>query len=413
MDSVGTNRWTAVAACRDLGKSRLAAYCALWFLVTRPRSLVFTCAPIWEQVEQALWAEIRGIYKDSILPELFPTWELQNTAIKTHDPLWRAIGVTSQKPENIEGRHGDHVLVILDESKGIGDDFFSSVQGMLSQETSKLLAIGTPGPPIGWFARAFVEDRDLWGGHFQVSSKTIPRLAKHYEAEKKRLGPNNPWFLQQQEARFAGADENTVIPRDAVLDASERRFDVKNQKITMRWPRILSLDPAAKGSDEAVLTFRWGPKIVKQMCWNGHDEMWTANQCAKEAVDFRAHKVVIDDVGLGAGIRSRVRQLLQQTPIHVMGFHGGRPPKDTEQFLNAKAAMVFNLRDRFIAGDIEIPPDNKLIAQLCAWTFEWTSSGKTKIVDPADSPDRADSLLLAFVPDYLGEGIAFRRERWL
>lgn len=413
MTAVSENRWTAVAACRDLGKSRLAAYLALWFLITRPRSLVFTCAPIWEQVEQALWAEIRGIYQDSILPQLFPLWELQNTAIKTHDPLWRAIGVTSKDPQNIEGRHGDHVLVILDESKGIGDEFFSSVQGMLSQPTSKLLAIGTPGPPVGWFARAFSVDRALWGAHFQVSSATIPRLRPHYEAERKRLGPTNPWFRQQQEAQFAGADEATVMPMDTVQDAMERRIATTEYAVTARWPRVVSLDPAAKGSDDSVLTYRWGPIIQKQLVWNGRDEMWTARKCAIEAVDYRAKIVVIDDVGLGAGIRSRVRQSLANTGIQVYGFNGGSSPRDTEQYANAKAEQIFALRNRFLRGEIQIPKDPVLFGQLCAWTMAWTAAGKTKVVDPADSPDRADSLMLAFCADSMGQGFAFKRVGWL
>ena len=413
MRAVGKGRWTAVAACRDLGKSRLAAYVALWFLVTRPRSLVFTCAPVWDQVEQALWAEIRGIYTDSKLPKLKPTWELQNAAIKTDHPLWRAIGVTSKEVENIEGRHADHVLVILDESKGISDEFFSSVQGMLSQPTSKLLAIGTPGVPSGWFARAFGVDRELWNSHFQVSSATIPRLAPHYWAERKRLGPNNPWFLQQQEAKFAGADEATVIPQDTVMEAVERKYDIKDQRQTMRWPRILSLDPAAKGSDDSVLTFRWGPVILKQQVWNGQDEMWTANKTADEAVQFKAHTVIIDEIGLGAGIRSRVRQLLRPTPIQVYGFHGGKPARDTERFINTKAEMVFRLKDRFQRGEIQIPNDPKLISQLCGWTMEFTASGKTKIVDPADSPDQADSLMLAFCADNVGQGFKFQKVGWL
>lgn len=413
MAAVAKGRWTAVAACRDLGKSRVAAYLALWFLVTRPKSLVFTCAPVWDQVEQALWAEIRGIYTDSILPKLFPKWELQNAAIKTEHPLWRAIGVTSKDVENIEGRHADHVLVILDESKGISDEFFSSVQGMLSQPSSKLLAIGTPGAPAGWFARAFSVDRALWNAHFQVSSRTIPRLAKHYEAERARLGPMNPWFMQQQEAKFAGADEATVIPMDTIEAAIAREYDLEDQSVTGNWPRILSLDPAARGSDDSVLTYRWGPVVLKQLWWNGRDEMWTANKTADEAVQFRAHTVVIDEVGLGAGIRSRVRQLLAPTFIPVFGFHSGRPARDSDRFINTKAEQIFELKDRFRAGNIKIPNDPVLIGQLCGWTMEFTATGKTKIVDPPDSPDRADSLMLAFASDSLGTGFKFRKVGWL
>lgn len=410
MRAVSNSRWTSVAACRDLGKSRIAAYLAAWFLVTRPKSLVFTIAPTWSQVEEALWTEIRTIWQESVLPSLLPGWEVMNTQIKTNDPNRRALGVTSKDVQNIEGRHADEVLVIVDESKGVEDQFFNSIQGMLSQSSSKLLAIGTPGAPRGWFARSFSTDMSLWDSRFQVSAATIPRLLPHYLAEKHRLGANNPWFRQQQEAQFAGADEFSLLPLDKIEDATRRYEDYLDPV----GPRTMALDPAGKGSDDSVLTYRHGNRILKQESWNGWDEMKTASHAAGCSVKFQPSKLIIDEIGIGAGIRSRVRELLANTTIDVIGFNAGRKPKRSDRYMNRKTEECFKLRDRFINDQIEIPNNPILIEQLCSWKTEFTASGKTKVVDPDDeSPDRADSLLMAFAADSVGNSFRQLSPSWL
>lgn len=409
MRAVAESRWTSVAACRDLGKSRIAAYLATWFLVTRPNSLVFTVAPTWAQTIEALWAEIRGIWYSSALPELLPGWEVLTTKINTNDPLWRAIGVSSKDVQNLEGRHGAETLVIIDESKGVSDEFFNSIQGMITQRSSKLLAIGTPGAPRGWFARSFSVERSLWDKSFQISASQIPRLLEHYEREKRRLGESNPWFRQQQEAKFAGADEFSLLPIDNIEDAV-KRYDLPWED---NGTRMMSLDPAGKGSDDSVLTFRIGDRITHQEAWNGWDEMRTAMHAAKKAADFRPKKIVVDEIGIGAGIRSRVREILAPTGIEVVGFNAGRSPKRTDRYMNRKTEEAFKLRERFLTNRIIIPNDPTLIEQLCSWTTDFTASGKTKLVDPEDSPDRADSLLLSFAADSVGNSFRQMSPSWL
>jgi hypothetical protein len=61
------------------------------------------------------------------------------------------------------------------------------------------------------------------------------------------------------------------------------------------------------------------------------------------------------------------------------------------------------LRERFYSGDISIPNDEKLIAQLANIKFKYTSSGiliqkKEELRKKGKpSPDRADSLALCYM----------------
>lgn len=151
---IAANRFVAVKSARDVGKTRTAAYVTLWFLCTRPGSLVFTVAPIWRQVEN-LWLEIRTVWSASRLPAIFPQWEMLRTELRTTRPTWRAIGVASDSEERLEGEHGNPTLVVCDEAKGIPDATYTSLQGMIGGPEDKVVAISTPGIPSGWFYRAF------------------------------------------------------------------------------------------------------------------------------------------------------------------------------------------------------------------------------------------------------------------
>jgi len=405
LEAAKRSPWIAIAACRKAGKTRLAAFLVLWFLCTRANSLVITIAPVWSQVVQVLWADIRHLWAVSKLPRIFPTWQVLTHEIQTHPltPKWRAYGLASNDVQNLEGRHpaaGQPTLVITDESKAIGDGFFDSLQGMLSEGDSILLSIGTPGVPLGFFYRAFTKDRTLWNFVKRVRADEIPRLAKKCESERLRLGESDPFFRQQWLAEFTGAEDGVVIPFQYVERAIGRKFDAHPT-----FKKILSLDVADGGADENVLTYRWGPVILRQESWQGVDPMQTASRVARAAADFGAQIVVVDEIGIGAGVRSRIRELLKESGILVFGFNASRSARDKERYANVKAEEVFFLRERFLNDEISIPNIPLLIGQLCSWKTEFTAAGKTKIVDPDDSPDNADSCLMSFAADRLGAAV--------
>lgn len=409
--------WIAVAACRKAGKTRLAAFIALWFLCTRANSLVLTIAPTWPQVKDSIWADIRHLWIVSKLPRIFPSWEPLHTEIKTHPltPKWRAIGLTSDTVQNLEGRHpasGQPALIILDESKGIRDDFFESIQGMLGEAgvQSRLIAIGTPGLPMGWFYRAFARERHLWN-QFKVKASDIPRLAGRAEERRKRVGAEDPFYLQQEMAEFCGGDEGILIPFSRVEKAIGRVFAPQPT-----WRRIAALDIAGTGDDESVLTFRTGPMITKIESWQGWDPMKSASRVAESLARFDPEVFVYDDVGIGGPVGSRIRELVGNKRMQIVGFNAGKSPRDKERYANIKAEEAFVLRARFLADvpdingvmgpDVGLPLNEPMVVeQLCSWTTDYNEKGRTKVIDPPDSPDHADSSLMNFAADRLGQSV--------
>lgn len=416
----------AVAACRGAGKTRAAAILVLWFMDTRPDCLVVTIAPVWSQVVQALWAEIRYLWGVSNVSRRRPDWDVLTHEIKTPSPMWRAYGMAAKDPQNLEGRHGKTaVLVVVDESKAVSEEINNSIRGMLWREgvESMLVSIGTPGAPIGWFYRAFGQERTSWDLVRQVSALDIPRLRGRALEELKRLGENNPWYRQQQLAEFAGADDFTIIPLHLIARAMTAEAAERCLALFPRPTRVMALDPAGRGADESVLSFRAGGVLTGQQSWQGWDEMQTATYTAGQARGWNPEVLVVDEIGIGAGIRSRVAELLgaasmpargrlrnRPTSIRVVGYNSGHRAQDHERFANRKTEDLFRLRERFEAGEVSLPEDAAQLTQdLCSYRWEPTTGGKTKVVDrEEDSPDFGDSYLMTYANERQGGVRAFR-----
>lgn len=412
LQAIRDNPWVAVAACRKAGKTRLACFVILWFLCTRPNSLVVTSAPTWDQLIQSVWAELHDLWKKSLLPQIYPQFQFFQNEIRTGSTKWRCIGITSDKAENTEGRHaGDtgYVLIVLDESKGIADEFLTSMLGMMGGQNrrhNRLLAIGTPGGPSGWFYRAFAEERHLWGKVFQISAANIPRLAEHCEAERIRLRGGPEW-RQQQLAEFTGADEGSIITPAEVtraVEMFEKWEEIFPLEKRTRWRRILALDPAGAGKDENIITYRYGNVILRQDALPKADTMFTASECVRRAQEFRADTIIIDAVGLGEGIYDRVRNIWRDGS--VLPFKSGYKAQDSKRYDNLKSEVVFHLKQLLEDGQIAIPDIPKLRSQLCSWSYTFTArDNRTHVTDPKnDSPDWADSAMMAFAPDIFGGG---------
>ena len=109
-----------VKSCHCAGKTFLDAVIAIWFLWAWGPSKVITTAPVWRQVENIAWPQIRSLIKQAPYPLIDPEHghndtPLQQTQIKLDDE-WFAIGVSTNRPEDFEGWHADNLLFILDSS---------------------------------------------------------------------------------------------------------------------------------------------------------------------------------------------------------------------------------------------------------------------------------------------------------
>lgn len=398
-------RSLAVKASRGSGKTRVAAHAALWYLTCFENSLVLIVAPQHSQAQNA-WREVQGLWRSSRLPQLFPTWEILETEIRTSKPTWRMKLVSAESGERIEGAHGSGgALIIFDEAKSIEDSAFASALGSLgASPDSRVLAISTAGIPLGWFYRAFSTERDKWNAVLSISALEVPRLRPFAEEMKGRLGEFDPVYRAQYMSEFTGAVESPFFNFAKLEAAIERPCENECEK------RVLGIDIARLGRDKTIVCVRRGDRIERFIELPPADLMATTGEIVsllREIQDPKVSLVAIDAVGVGAGVFDRLSERLRETSIsrfvRVEGIISGESPSDDEskaRYSNRKTEAAMRIYLLAEQGRLSIPAHATFISEMASYQRHIASSGKQRIVDPSGkSPDYGDAAILAFSGD--------------
>ncbi|MGH9548578.1 MAG: hypothetical protein ACRD3W_04350, partial [Terriglobales bacterium] len=153
-DAVAKTPITLVPAGRAVGKSYTLAGLALWWLYTRPNSLVITTGPDFRQVVSVLWKEIREALRQPVELASWPGLRLglgydhlskgfgsPQRLVVSHGSSWCALGFAAGSEEGFSGHHGAQMLVIVDEASGIAPEIWSAIHGLAA---TRLVAAGNP-----------------------------------------------------------------------------------------------------------------------------------------------------------------------------------------------------------------------------------------------------------------------------
>ena len=394
-------------APRGWGKSTTLAAAALHWMATRPRSLVFAVTAA-ERQTRSLMAEIRSLFYGSDLCRIFPGWVVGVVGIETDDPTHRLVTASSDSPALLEGLHAENVMLLIDEGKSLGDDFFSSVLGTLAgATTSSVLATGTAGAQRGWFYRSFTADRERWQT-FTFTPANSPHLADAIAAERERLGEKDVFFRAQYGAEFTTDRDSSALYDLASIERATG-FDPYAGEL---WPtekgRSLGVDPA-RSHDATVLAYWHGRRLVALKELGHADLMTQTGQVFREVKAFRAREVGVDANGLGMGLCDRLSELFTaenetlvhspQNRVHVMPFVAGAKasPAGYERFYNLKSEVAWRLKSMLEEGRVGMTKivADRLIPDLLAERLETRSDGRLKVVDPPGrSPDALDAALI-------------------
>ena len=86
--------------------------------------------------------------------------------------------------------------------------------------------------------------------------------------------------------------------------------------------------------------------------------------------------MAVDADGLGAGVFDRLVELGHS----VTEFRGGQPAVEPEDFVNRRSEWYWNLRLRFENGEIDIDPNDDVLAKrLVAIKWKMTSKGQIAV----------------------------------
>jgi phage terminase large subunit len=398
-DSLDRHRRTAVPSGHGVGKTYLAARYALQRLFAfGPSSKVITTAPTWTQVEMLLWKELRSAYKTSVVP-------LGGNLLKTElmvEEDWFALGISTNDTARFQGFHAEYVTIILDEATGVDPLIWEAAEGLAIGPNDRFLAIGNPTDPASEFKRAC--DSPLWNvvrlnaeEHPNVihNKVIVPGAVTREWVEEKKVqygGTNTALYRARVLGLFPEQGDDMLISL-AWVEEAQRKWREPNIEVEI--PVAMGCDVARFGSDETVEIDIYDDGTVgKPQVHHGQDLMQTAGSI-KASV---ALKKAVDDAGLGGGVTDRLREL----GVAIIPYIAGAEPNDSEQFKNLRAETWWTIREALRTGQITLPPDDTLAADLTNIKYSYTSKGQIQLESKKDlkkrtgrSPDRGDALVIA------------------
>ena len=170
------------------------------------------------------------------------------------------------------------------------------------------------------------------------------------------------------------------------------------------------LDVARFGDCETVLAIRRGETLAALEGWHGADLMQTCGRVLAAARRERPARLVVDGVGLGAGVVDRLRELQREGELpgcEIVCFASGERASDPARWKSRRDEAYWALRERYRDGAIAHEPGvgSRLTGQLTALRYRFTSRGQVEIESKDElrrrgvpSPDHADAVALAFAP---------------
>jgi hypothetical protein len=381
-----------------IGKSATAAVAVIWWLLTRPMSRAIVVAPEFSrQVRAVLFSEIRKRVRQSRVR--LPLRVLASRVeVEGYGATWGAVGMPATEPDRIEGQHAEGgLLLILDECKGISQDAVDALQGTQTGPDVRVLVCSTPGGPSGPYYRIWTRGGDAWVRHHIPSTDSSLVREKWVEDRRREWGEGSPLFAARVLGEFPDAGEGTLLPLH-LIEAAQREALAPEEAIT-----TLGIDVArsVSGDFNCVAAVRGG--VLQRLdLWQSPDLMETVAKVVQIVATSGAQRIRVDVGGVGGGVVDRLRELGYE--VQAVAF-GGKAD-DARRFTNQRAAMFWGLREALERGLLVLPDDDDLVADLCALRYQFAQDGRIALEGKDEcrkrlgrSPDRADALALAVLPD--------------
>lgn len=283
----------------------------------------------------------------------------------------------------------------IDQAEQISERQFQLLHGQLRLNLPgiKYKALLTANPEPGWLRDRFIENshpNHLFVPALPSDNPFLPpdyadKLREMFPAEMARRLLEGDWDVE--------TEGNYLIPYSLIREAINRELESKGDKIA-------GVDISRYGMDETVFILRQGNKILDMVSWSHQDTIFSAGRIGSLIREHKPKITYIDAIGVGAG----VFDLLSREGLPVRAINVGERALDTEQYANKRAEYFKVLAKKFEKGEIDIPDNVKLQAQLSSLKYLYDNRGRMLIESKEQmrkegkkSPDFADALMLAFI----------------
>lgn len=408
-------RKISIRSGHGVGKSTGGSWAMLWYLLTRYPVKVVVTAPTSAQLYDALFAELKRWVKelpDAVQQLLDVKQERIELRASPTEAFISARTSRAEQPEALQGVHSENVMLVADEASGVPEQVFEAAAGSMSGHNALTILFGNPVRSSGFFFDTHNRLKDEWWTK-RVSCVDSPRVSEAYISEmKSRYGEESNAYRIRVLGEFPRSDDDTIIPMELLESAKNR--DVSGNPDA---PIIWGLDVARFGSDSSVLCKRQSNVLIDMQRWRNLDLMQLTGAVVAqyEACEFKERpvEILVDSIGLGAGVVDRLREL----KLPARGINVSESPAMGATYLNLRAELWHKLKAWLERRDCKIPNDEDLIAELATVRYTFTSNGKVKIESKDDirrrglkSPDKADALCLTFASD--AATVSWGRQEW-
>ena len=441
-----------IASCHGTGKTHYAVKLLLHAGTTWGRVRIPCAAPKEDTLKDRMWPEISKVLRgaDPFLRQ-FVDWQKTKVSFD-NSPGHEALIETAAKTEGMAGHHENIVLAIIEEATGVEDEMWPVIEGWLTTEGSKLLAITNPTRTTGVFAKGFrkpdartklmriawnpsgllelgidaddpntLETRDSSRPYYELN-ETGSKVEVWYsdrpdDAWARTIVLREGWDSDICRVRVRGlqptSDENALVSAEQVWAAYGREPAVNPTGERMIW----TWDVAGAGRDRSVLSQRRGDLVDWIHISNQKNTAFAVDEILEEVrgLEEKPHELMVDVIGLGVGPVDQITARgFNPTPVNV-----GKPTQieddstdeySTEtEYANLRAMYYWRLRKDFREGRICISksvPENlisTLAEELESTAWKHNLSGAIQMISKDEikkrlgrSPDLADALMMFY-----------------
>lgn len=436
LQSIMENPLTAVKGCHASGKTYVVAGEVPGWLIRHRKGKVFITAPTLRQVK-TFWGEISTCHTNSpFLRQLLPA--PTTTALKLNQENY-AFGASSSRGVNIQGLHGEDVLIICDESPGILPEIWDAIEGIRAGGNVRLVRLGNPVVPVGEFFDCFGRNRAI-NSCISISALDTPNFQDETTGEpitleelmtmsEERLsyapypflitrrwvkeryivwGPNHPKFRSRVLAEFPQQSPYSVFEM-AWIERAKRDPTDAERKAMINARAQVGIDVAGPGDDQTVLYARVNGVVVAFEAWHEADPIGGVLRKLHEIrKQYGISYIVVDVTGIGYHFARRIAE--NGFSEHVYGFNASQSAIQSDMYANGKSEAYFTCREYLRdpgdsgRGLISGLNDDETEAQLVTMLYRETGRGLTEIRSKEDmrklgvpSPDRAEAFIFAFM----------------
>jgi len=430
LEAFEENQHVIAMAANGVGKSFSAINAALGGTFCNPNTTTNITSGSYGQLDDTIWKPMKGLHRNSPLPgrTLDNTRELRT---ELHEE-WYAKCLSPKHPGDLEGRHNDRMLYVIEEADkpGVSHEHIDSALSTLTDKDDRILVICNPpedetnvvhdlwesdrwhnlnfaswdshdckvdlgeidGPKIGGLADLSKLKAD-WG---EFNNEDWPGI----EQAKKWSTPEHEDFRRDLDSRWYRRRAGIMPPQGS---EKWRPFSVSD--VEAAWnreldspdmPQTAAVDVARSG-DDTVISSKHESVIKTPYARQGYNHVQQKEDILDTLHRLDGPETAVDAVGEGSGLADELNEV-----FNITRYSNGAKPRQESEYYNCWAEAL-DMFGKFLESGSIASKQLYEQAAVAARVIEFTEKDLTSRgggVIKANSKEKIKSEL-GHSPDYL------------